>query len=137
MYVCMYVYKYSVDIYLLCKIKFRVRWCTRSMWTMLLPCGKLIGLLLFCLLFLLSILFLKPNVLHQTFSRTELARPVMGTIFLVGTIFSGGSRIMKRGVPKKRCYVATPIFGKTFYLQLYDGEFSPGMQNRGLAFVKF
>ena len=28
------------------------------MWRMLLPCGKLIGLLSFCLLFLLSILFL-------------------------------------------------------------------------------
>ena len=27
-YVCMYVYKYSVDIYLMCMIKVRVRWCT-------------------------------------------------------------------------------------------------------------
>ena len=42
-------------------IKFWVRWCT-CMWRMLLPCGKLIGLLLFCLLFLISILFLKPNI---------------------------------------------------------------------------
>ena len=41
MYVCKYVYKFIVDIYLLCMIKFRVRWCTRSMWTMLLPYGKL------------------------------------------------------------------------------------------------
>ena len=40
-------------------IKFWVRWCTCSMWRMLLPCGKLIGLLLF---FLISILFLKPNI---------------------------------------------------------------------------
>ena len=56
LFVCMYVYKYSVDIHiiLLCIIKVRVRWCTCSS-------GKLIGLL-FCLLFLLSILFLKPNV---------------------------------------------------------------------------
>ena len=39
--------------------------------------GKLIGLLfLFCLLLLLSILFLKTK-------RNDLARPVMGTIFLV------------------------------------------------------
>ena len=59
MYVCKYMYKYIVDIYLLCMIKFRVRSCTRSMWIMLLPCGKLIGPFLFCLfLFLLSILFL-------------------------------------------------------------------------------
>ena len=43
-------------------IKFWVRWCTCSMWRMLLPCGNLIGLLLFCLLFLISILFLKPNI---------------------------------------------------------------------------
>ena len=44
--------------------------------------GKLIGLLfLFCLP-LLSILFLKTN-------RKDLARPVMGTIFLV--LFYGGS----------------------------------------------
>ena len=42
--------------------------------------GKLIGLLfLFCLL-LLSILFLKTK-------RNDLARPVMGTIFLVIFIF--------------------------------------------------
>ena len=34
-------------------------------------------------------------------------------------------------------HVATPISGKKFDLQLYDGEFSPGMQNRGSAFVKF
>ena len=43
-------------------IKFWVRWCTCGMWRMLLPCGKLIGLLLFCPLFLISILFLKPNI---------------------------------------------------------------------------
>ena len=55
------------------------------MWRMLLPYGKLIGLLLFyLLLFLLSILFLKPNVLaYNIFLRNELARPVMGTVFLV------------------------------------------------------
>ena len=47
-------------------------------------CGKLIGLFLFCLLvFLLSILSLKHNVVHETFSRTELARPVMGLSWIV------------------------------------------------------
>ena len=61
MYVCMYVY--SVDIYLLCMIKFMLRWCICSMWRMLLPSGKLIGLLFYLVnLFLLSFLFLKPNV---------------------------------------------------------------------------
>ena len=28
---CMYVYKYSVDVYLLCMIKVRVRWYTCSL----------------------------------------------------------------------------------------------------------
>ena len=83
MYVCMYINNYSVHIYLLCMIKFRVRWCTCSMWKMLLPCGKLIGLLFCLLLSLLSNLFLKPNVRTYKNSRNELARPVMETIFLV------------------------------------------------------
>ena len=48
---------------------------------------------------------------------------------------SSGSRIMKTGVPS--IYIAMPISGKKFDLQIYDGEFSPGMQNRGSAFVKF
>ena len=64
-------------------IIFRVRRCTRRMWTMLLPCSKLIGLFLFCLHTLLSVLFLNLTQGHKTFSRTELARPVIGTIFLV------------------------------------------------------
>ena len=55
-------------------LNFSVRWWTCSMWRMLLPCGKLVGLLFCLVLFLLSILF---------FSRTEFARPIMGTIFLV------------------------------------------------------
>ena len=73
----MYVYKYSVNIYLLCMIKFRVRWCTCSIWRMLLPCGKLIGLLLFSLL-LLFLLF-KTNVhTYIFFQGNELTRPVVG-----------------------------------------------------------
>ena len=55
-------------------IKFWVRWCTCSMWRMLLP---------YYFLFLISIiLFLKTDILI-ILSRTELARLVMGTIFLV------------------------------------------------------
>ena len=68
---------YSLDI------KFWVRWCTCSMWRMLLPCGKLIGLLLFCLLFLISILFFLKLNIRTLNTWTELARLVMGTIFLV------------------------------------------------------
>ena len=52
--------------------------------------GKLIGLLfLFCLP-LLSILFLKTK-------RNDLARPVMGTIFLVNEIFFFKTRIINCG----------------------------------------
>ena len=52
----------NADIYLLCMIK--VKWCKCCMTRMLLPCGKFLGLLLFCLLlFLLSILFFKPKLL--------------------------------------------------------------------------
>ena len=35
LHVCtMYVYKYSVDMYLLCMMKAKVRWCTCSLWRM-------------------------------------------------------------------------------------------------------
>ena len=69
----MYIYKYSVHICLLCMIK-RVRWCTCSLWRTL---GKLIGLL-YCLPS--SLLLFVEN---SKDTRNELARPVMGTIFLV------------------------------------------------------
>ena len=77
-------------------IKFWVRWCTCSnMWRMLLSCNKLIGLLWFCLLFLISILFLKPNIrILNTW--TELAQLVMETIFLV---------IIAKGQEKKMTFV--------------------------------
>ena len=61
-----------VLIYFLCMIKFRVRWCTRRMWTMLLSCVKLIGLFLFCLFFSVSTFsflfgFLNLTYLHNFF----------------------------------------------------------------------
>ena len=69
-------------------IKFWVRWCTCSMWRMLLP---------YYLLFLISIiLFLKTDIyVYYILSRTELARLVMGTIFLV---------ILYRKFPLKSTY---------------------------------
>ena len=71
MYVCMYI------IYLLCMIKVGLGGVLKSVENVI-TLGKLIGLLfLFCLP-LLSILFLKTK-------RNDLARPVMGTIFLVYT----------------------------------------------------
>ena len=62
-------------------IKFWVRWCTCSMWRMLLPCGKLIGLLLSCLLFLISILFLKPNIRTLYIFKDRARSPCNGKHF--------------------------------------------------------
>ena len=78
-YVCI---KYSVDMYLLCMIKVRVRWCTCRVENVI-TLGKLLSLW-FC--FLLSILFLKTRTsyhIYKIISSNELARSVMGTIFLV------------------------------------------------------
>ena len=72
------------------------------------PLSKLIGLLfLFCLP-LLSILFLKTK-------RNDLARPVMGTIFLVGR----AKRAPHWGV-QSRFHV--------IYVYLYHGSFKPTNQ---------
>ena len=63
-------------------IKVRIGWCTSSLWRILksvenvIALGKLIGLLFLFSLPHLSILFLKTKM-------NDLARPVMGTIFLV------------------------------------------------------
>ena len=70
-------------MYLLCKIKARIRWCTCRVENIL-TLGKLLSLW-FCFL-LHSILFLISQTSYRTYkiiSSNELARPVMGTIFLV------------------------------------------------------
>ena len=76
MHVCtMYVYK--------CIIKARIRWCTCRVENII-TLGKLLSLW-FCFL-LHSILFLISQTSYRTYkiiSSYELARPVMGTIFLV------------------------------------------------------
>ena len=67
-----------VLIYLLCMIKARVRWCTSV--ENVITLGKLIGLL-FCPP---SSLFCSEN---SKKTRNDIARPVMGTIFLEGVKF--------------------------------------------------
>ena len=74
----MYVYKYRVDIYLLCMIKIRVRWCTFSLCENVITLGKLIGLMILFCHPLLSIFF--ENSKNK---RNDLTLPVMVTIFLV------------------------------------------------------
>ena len=70
-------------MYLLFMIKARIRWCTCRVENIL-TLGKLLSLW-FCFL-LHSILFLisQTSVVHtKIISSYELARPIMGTIFLV------------------------------------------------------
>ena len=75
-------------MYLLCMIKARIRWCTCRVENIL-TLGKLLSLW-FCFL-LHSILFLISQISYRTYkiiSSYELARPIMGTIFLVVVSFS-------------------------------------------------
>ena len=70
-------------MYLLCMIKARMRWCTCRVENIL-TLGKLLSLW-FCFL-LHSFLFLIFQTSYRTYkiiSSYELARPVMGIIFLV------------------------------------------------------
>ena len=70
-------------MYLLCMIKARIRWCNCRVENIL-TLGKLLSLW-YCFL-LHSILFLISQTSYRTYkiiSSYELARPVMGTIFLV------------------------------------------------------
>ena len=79
----MYVLSMYIDMYLLCMIKARIRWCTCRVENIL-TLGKLLSLW-FCFL-LHSILFLISQISYRTYkiiSSYELARPIMGTIFLV------------------------------------------------------
>ena len=71
------------------------------MWRMLLPCGKLIGLLLFCLLFLISILFLKPNI------RTVLPALRCHLRFLAIKPFLLG--VKTSGFKRKICFIESTI----------------------------
>ena len=79
----MYYVCIQVDMYLLSMIKARIRWCTCRVENIL-TLGKLLSLW-FCFL-LHFILFLISQTSYRTYkiiSSYELARPVMGTIFLV------------------------------------------------------
>ena len=70
-------------MYLLCIIKARIRWCNCRVGNIL-TLGKLLSLW-FCFL-LHSILFWISQTSYRTYkiiSSYELARPIMGTIFLV------------------------------------------------------
>ena len=97
---CMYYVCIQIlfDMYLLFMIKARIRWCTCRVENIL-TLGKLLSLW-FCFL-LHSILFLISQTSYRTYkiiSSNELARPVMGTIFLVVLNFwmeRGGGRGVK------------------------------------------
>ena len=92
-------------------IKARIRWCTCRVENIL-TLGKLLSLW-FCFL-LLSILFLISQTSFHTYkiiSSYELARPVMGTIFLVVTLFWKNNRLARKTklffialLPDRRCH---------------------------------
>ena len=82
MHVCtMYVYKYSVDMYLLFMIKARIRWCTCRVENIL-TLGKLVSLW-FVSSSILFVFDISNLLSYIQISSYELARPIMGTIFLV------------------------------------------------------
>ena len=82
MYLCMYT-----NIILLCLIKARIRWCSCRVENIL-TLGKLLRLW-FCFL-LHSILFFVSQTsyrrIYKIISAMRLARPIMGTIFLVNIL---------------------------------------------------
>ena len=82
-------------------IKARIRWCNCRVENIL-TLGKLLSLW-FCFL-LHSILFLISQTSYRTYniiSSYELARPVMGTIFLVSVVLAGRAvhMIQRKGFP--------------------------------------
>ena len=82
-------------MYSLCMIKARIRWCTCRVENIL-TLGKLLRLW-FCFL-LHSILFLISQTSYRTYkiiSSNELARPVMGTIFLVNVYMYVGMYVSR------------------------------------------
>ena len=70
-------------MYLLFMIKARIRWCTCRVENIL-TLGKLLSLWFCFLLHSICFFYLKPLIVHKKIiSSYELARPIMGTIFLV------------------------------------------------------
>ena len=105
---CMYYVCIQIlfDMYLLCMIKARIRWCTCRVENIL-TLGKLLSLW-FCFL-LHSILFLISQTSYRTYkiiSSNELARPVMGTIFLVNLSIKNFAR------PKNVLTFSTLVIGE-------------------------
>ena len=80
MYVCMYI---ELILYLLFMIKFMLRWCICSLWRMLLPSGKLIGLLFYLLLPFLHYFFnfLNLTQVHTKASKECARSPCKGNNF--------------------------------------------------------
>ena len=97
-------------MYLLCMIKARITWCTCRVENIL-TLGKLLSLW-FCFL-LHSILFLISQISYRTYkSSYELARPIMGTIFLVyGRFQSIFYSIIYGLTTKKKKTLSTRVFG--------------------------
>ena len=111
MYLCMYT-----NIICLCMIKARIRWCSCRV-EKILTLGKLLRLW-FCFL-LHSILFFISQTSYRTYkiiSSYDLARPIMGTIFLVV-----GERA-KRGRHSQVCSIENRGYIYYIYKTYYTGQ---------------
>ena len=98
-------------------IKARIRWCTCRVENIL-TLGKLLSLW-FCFL-LHSILFLISQTSYRTYkiiSRYELARPVMGTIFLVI-----GTGVTGRILPHNTDFEHSRVWPTYFRLRFLDHD---------------
>ena len=112
-------------MYLLCMIKARIRWCTCRVENIL-TLGKLLSLW-FCFL-LHSILFLISQISYGTYkiiSSYELARPIMGTIFLVNrephvktTAQAWGRCASQFQVLNVLCYIETMFLFTNKFVQM-------------------
>ena len=80
---CMYTNYYSVDMFLLCMTKVRVRWCSVVCGECYITLGKLFKSVV---LFTTPYYFVFENSNLISYTQNELARPVMGTIFLVNQL---------------------------------------------------
>ena len=76
-------------------IKARIRWCTCRVENIL-TLGKLLSLWFCFLLHSILFFYISTLIVHTLISSYELARPIMGTIFLVNIFVVGMSEYVCR-----------------------------------------
>ena len=103
-------------MYLLCMIKARIRWCTCRVENILIL-GKLLSQW-FCFLLILFLISQTSYRTYKIISSIELARPVMGTIFLVVEVLSQNKHWLTKTIRKlylgERSEPHTGVFNRDF-----------------------